>query len=362
MDVKLQRAANIIIVTFGSLALALFIAKYALGALIPIFLGALIASFIHPIAGSISKATKISHNVSAAILILLLFCSMATIAFYTVTRLSLEIKNLIETLSQDKETLNQVVFSFFTKIKNFFGGSSALQHLIAEYILKIGVDLDKILIDTLSSALSSITGYIPSAAVNIAAKIPETLLFIAVTVLSAYYLCCDREKIISFFFSIIPQNIRAKFTDISRKSAKALRGCLKAYFLIMLLTFSELFIGFSILGVGYSLLLALIIAVIDILPVLGTGTVIIPWSLFCLATGDRRLGIGLLILYALTVIIRQIAEPKIIGSSLGLHPLSSLISTYIGIKLFGFSGLFVGPFIATVFSILKSTATAPKKT
>ena len=363
MDVKLHRAADMIIVTFGALASALLFAKYALGALIPIILGALIASFIRPVATPISKASKIPLKVISAILVILIFVSLATIAFYTISRLSLEIKNLIERLSEDKDILNKAINTLLSKPKELFGKSVTLQDLFnSEQLQRIGFDLDSILIEMLTSLLSTLTGYIPSAAVNLATKIPETLLFVIVSVLSAHYLCCDREKILSFLFSIIPQKTKAKITDAVKKSAKALRGCLKAYFLIMLLTFFELFVGFSVLGVNYSLFLALIIALIDIMPILGTGTVIIPWSLFCFATGDRKLGVGLAILYAITLIIRQITEPKIIGSTLGLHPLAALISTYIGIKLFGFSGVFIGPLAATAIGIVMSASGIKKCT
>jgi sporulation integral membrane protein YtvI len=364
MDARLRRAADTIIVTFGALALTCLFVKYAFGALIPIIFGALTASLIHPAAILISKASMLRLKLVSAVLIILLFGSLTTIALYTATHLSLELKALIERLSEDKDLLGRAINSIASKLKNLFGQIPALQNTLSgEVFLNFGIDLDEILINTLKDALSKLTGHIPSAAVNLATKIPEALLFIAVSLLSAYYFCCDREKIVTYVFSIIPRNIRPKARETIKKCTKALRGCLKAYFLIMILTFFELFIGFSLLRVDYSFLLALLISAIDVMPLLGTGTVIIPWSLFCLASGDHRVGIGLLILYAITLIVRQIVEPKIIGSSLGLHPLSALISTYIGIKLLGLAGVIIGPLIAALFGILKSAAsTKPPST
>ena len=111
----------------------------------------------------------------------------------------------------------------------------------------------------------------------------------------------------------------------------------------MLMTFAEVLVGLSILRVRYALLMSLIIAVVDILPILGTGTVLIPWAIFSYVTGDGGLGTGLLILYAIVLILRQLIEPRIVGSSLGLHPLATLASIYLGIKLIGLGGIFIGP-------------------
>jgi predicted PurR-regulated permease PerM len=111
----------------------------------------------------------------------------------------------------------------------------------------------------------------------------------------------------------------------------------------MLLTFSVMLLGFVILGVRYSLLIAVTVAFLDVLPVLGVGTVLVPWSVWSFITGEVRLGVGLVILFVVNEIIRQFAEPKIIGRSFGLHPLVTLILIYVGYSLMGFFGLFLLP-------------------
>jgi sporulation integral membrane protein YtvI len=127
---------------------------------------------------------------------------------------------------------------------------------------------------------------------------------------------------------------------------KTLSGYLKAYLLIMLITFFEVFIGLSILKVNYAFILAIVIAIVDILPVLGTGAVLVPWAILAFIGGNAPLGIGLIVLYGVTLIARQIIEPRIIGSTLGLHPLMTLASVYIGLKLLGLAGIFIGPILA----------------
>ena len=118
----------------------------------------------------------------------------------------------------------------------------------------------------------------------------------------------------------------------------------------MSITFTELFIGFSIIGVGYSLLLAFVTGIIDAFPVLGTGTILIPWALYEMIFGTFRTGLFLIILYAVVTIVRQLIEPKILGPD-RVHPLMTLIAMYAGLKVFGFFGLILGPII---FLMLKN--------
>ena len=115
----------------------------------------------------------------------------------------------------------------------------------------------------------------------------------------------------------------------------------------MLITFAVMLVGLVILRQPYALLLALIIAVLDLLPVIGVGTVLVPWSVYELVLGDTGVGIGLLILFAVHTFIRQFAEPKIVGKNLGVHPIVTLSLLYVGYSLFGFVGLLLVP-IATV--------------
>ena len=114
------------------------------------------------------------------------------------------------------------------------------------------------------------------------------------------------------------------------------------------ITFIELFVGFLILGIDYSFVLAILIAVLDILPVLGTAVVLAPWGIILLLMKNYFLGVGMLILLLIISIVRQIIEPKILGDSFGVHPLVSLITLYIGLKLFGVVGMVLLPMIVMI--------------
>ena len=210
---------------------------------------------------------------------------------------------------------------------------------------QLGLDLDELMLDALGKLMGSLTSALPSAAVGLVVKIPEIILTVAVLLISAFYFCTDKERIGKGISSLMPDTMRSKLPETKKKITRTLTSYLKAYLLIMLLTFCEMFVGLSLLGVNYALLLSVIIAIVDILPILGTGTILIPWALFSFAVSNSKLGIGLLILYAAVSIIRQLIEPKIVGDSLGIHPLATLASIYVGIKLLGFGGIFIGPIV-----------------
>ena len=349
MDTEYRRAANITVIIAGILIFLWLFFKYLFGVAFPFLLAALIAVTISPVAEWISKKTRASQKFVSAFLVLVIFGIIAALLSLAVSRLISEVGNLIDKLSADPELVSR----FFAEMGERLG--FIRRFFESEQIRQLGLDLDKLLLDALGKLMSSMTSALPSAAIGIVAKIPEMLLSVAVLLISAFYFCTDKERIGKGVSSLLPDAMRSKLPETKRKITRTLTSYLKAYLLIMLLTFCEMLVGLSFLGVNYALLLSVIIAIVDVLPILGTGTVLIPWALFSFAVSNSRLGIGLLILYAAVSVIRQFVEPKIVGDSLGIHPLATLASIYVGIKLIGLGGIFVGPIIAlSLKSFMKS--------
>ena len=344
MDNDYRRAANITVIIAGIIAFLWLFFKYALGALIPFVFGALIAALISPAADLISKKTKIPRKAVAATLTLLFFAAIAALIYVAISRLVGELGNLLLRLTEDPEAVSGKLGEIGAILGQKFG---FLRKLFESDALKqLGLDLDRLLPEALSSMVTSLTSALPEAAMGFFVRIPEMLLCVAVILISAFYFSCDREAIFGAFSSLLPDPWQKKLPELKRKVSATLSGYLKAYLLIMLITFCEVFFGLSLLGVNYALIISIIVAIVDILPILGTGTVLIPWSIFAFITSDTRLGIGLLILYGAVLVIRQFLEPKIVGNTLGIHPLATLASIYIGIKLLGFGGIFIGPIAA----------------
>ena len=347
METDYRKAANITVIVAGILLFSWFFFKYALGALIPFLLAAAIAAILSPAAEKLSENLKLPKKLTATVLVLLFFAVLISLAYFAGYRLVAEAGNLLDHLSADPEIISKTLESILEKLSALTSRFGFLNGFFeSDTIQNLGIDLDALFSNALSSLISSITGALPTAAAAILAKIPEFLLFLVVTVIATFYFSTDRDFLSESLSSILPDKWSADLPTLKSKISGALRGYVKAYLLIMLMTFCEIFLGLSVLGVNYAFILSIIIAVVDILPILGAGTVIVPWALFSLLTSNYKLGIGLLIIYAVISIIRQIAEPKIVGTSLGLHPLATLASIYISVKFIGISGILIGPIVA----------------
>ncbi len=347
MDNEYRRAANITITVAGMIALAWLFFKYALGALSPFILAALIAAFIAPVSRKISERTRIPRRLCVAVILIAVFTGVSALLYAGISRLVTELGRLLQRLSENPEIIGDTLDGILDRLTGNGSHFSFLQKIFeSEALSGLGIDIDEVVRDAVGGAVSSLTSALPSAAVALVREIPSAILFIVVLLIAAYYFSSDPGEIGGGLKAFLPEKWQRKLPLIADKLKKTLAGYVKAYFLLMLLTFGEMLIGLSILGVDYAFMLAIIISVVDILPILGTGTVLIPWAIFSFLTSNTPLGVGLLILYAVTLIIRQLAEPKIVGGAIGIHPLATLASVYLGLRFLGFAGIFVGPIVA----------------
>lgn len=197
--------------------------------------------------------------------------------------------------------------------------------------------------------------YLADTLINIFSKLPGVFLFTGVTLISFFYISNDYKTVTRFFTSQFSSKHLKFLSEIKEQFLTTVFGILRAYFILMLMTFLECLAGFSVLGIQYATLLAFITALIDILPILGAGTILIPWGITNLVLGNYRLGLSIISLYVIIIVIRQFAEPKILGGFVGLHPLATIISMYFGIKLAGISGLFLFPLAVVIIKNLNES-------
>ena len=204
----------------------------------------------------------------------------------------------------------------------------------------------------LGSMLSEAVSHLGGLLTSWVGSIPSGLLFLLVTVISLIYFSLDLEKINGFIAGILPCRARQILLHLRENLLKVGLGYLKSYSLIMLITFGEIFLGLVILRVEHSALLALLISFLDVLPVIGVGTILIPWSVIAIITGNHVRGIGLAVLFVIVAIVRQLIEPRIVGKHLNLHPVLTLVLIYVGYSLFGIFGLVSMPVIAVALGAL----------
>ena len=202
----------------------------------------------------------------------------------------------------------------------------------------------EMLLESILSGLKNLISYLSGLAVNLvsglATGIPNLILSLLAMIFSTVFVVGDYERIANFAVANIPENLQKILTNIRIYLTDTLFVVIRSYVLIMLLTFGELSILFSLFGIEHALMKAAIIALLDILPILGTGGIMIPWGVTSLVLGYYKLGLELLLIYGIVTVVRNYVEPKIVGTQLGLHPIITLVSMFIGLRLFGFWGIF----------------------
>ena len=180
-----------------------------------------------------------------------------------------------------------------------------------------------------------------AAAGNLAKQVPSILIGIIMALLSSYFFVAEREQINEWFHRVMPMSVQKRYEMLKRGLVKAVGGYFKAQLKIEVWMYLILLIGLTVLRVDYAFLIALGIAFLDFLPFFGTGTVMVPWAIIKILSADYPMAIGLLIIWGGGQLVRQLIQPKIVGDSVGMEPLPTLILLYIGYKIGGVLGMLV---------------------
>ena len=206
--------------------------------------------------------------------------------------------------------------------------------------------LGRMLTGMIENAVSSLSSKLTTGAASFLMKLPNILFVTLIYILACFYISGDFEGINRFFSSLLPERSAVKFQRIKNKIFRTTVKYFRAYLILLLITFAELLVAFLILKVDYALILAAVIALLDILPAIGVGTVLVPWAVILFFKGDIAMGVSLLVVYLIITVIRQVAEGHIIGSQLGISALATLFSVYVGLRLCGVFGMIIAPLAA----------------
>lgn len=307
-------------------AAAVAIPAVAVRIFLPFLISALLCSAVIPAARGLSRVIPFGERVWRIILLIFSFFGISVILFELSRRLYAEISELLGRFGAGE--LRIVM-------------PDILDGRLAELLSELSVNL----LASLGGALGSLLKTVVSAA-------PSAILFGVSFVMFSIYFCLDHEKILANFSNFMPEGARQRFATIRERVLKALGGFLRAYAVLFAMTFVLSLVGLLILGRKYALTSALVISLVDMLPVLGTGAVLIPWALCSVLTGNIGLGIGLALLWLVITAVRAAAEPRIIGESVGISPIFSLVAAYAGFKLFGVLGMLLAPVAAAVIGEL----------
>lgn len=350
-----KKFAVITMYTAVILAVCYIVFRYLWGALLPFFIAYIFAECFRPVVRYSETHDRFPKRFFVLFVVVLVTIVLAFLVFAVIKRILFEITTLGENLKSVvylMRTDDGYAYDMIERINSYIPFFD-----VRERLWEMRANLDEELLSMTLSFGEKISGDIISFIGSAATFVPKALLGFAVVIISTYYFAVDRVRINCFFLSLFPKDAR-RFLKKGKDALSETAGkYLNAYGLLFLITFSELLVAFLILGLDYSFVLALLISIVDILPVLGTGTVLIPWAIVALLAGKYTLGTGLLITYAVITVIRQILEPKIVGKFIGLSPLASLASMYIGLELMGILGIFLFPIGAIIIKRLFVYAT-----
>lgn len=327
-----------------------------LAAIIGIYLGIELAIFYFPFLIAyivykvvkkpiqfLSKKLRVPKGI-AALLSIILFIGVVGSLLYVL--FAMIVKELV-TLSQDFSYLLPELYTNITTLVSrflyFFNELNLSEQIITSIQNSFFTVTDKIL-TALGNGLNTTVNFLVDAVVSL----PQLLIYVIITILATFFICSDSDYIRESLEKHVPEKWMTKLYNIVNGLIKSLGGYLKAQGIMISITFIELFTFFSFYDMKYALILAITIAIIDALPILGTGTVLIPWAIFNFALGNIKLGIFLVILYLFVLVVRQLLEPRVVASQIGVYPLLTLLAMYTGVKLIGLFGVIVGPIVLII--------------
>lgn len=331
MNMQKKRDFLVTFAYWAIIAAGVYLAfEYLLPISVPFILGILIAYLVV----RISQLLRCSHKLIRIGLTILVYGIIALLITLLVVKGVSTITSIIKWLP---EVYELKLLPFATLIYDWC--VQTIQLLDPALISALEMVLESIL-SSLKNLISSLSGFAVDLVSGVVTGVPSLILSMLAMIFSTVFIVGDYERIADFAAEHIPQFIKKVLLNIRVYLTDTLFVVIRSYALIMLLTFTELSLLFTVFGIEHAVLKAAIIAVLDILPILGTGGIMIPWAIISLVLGHTALGIQLFVIYAIVTVVRNYVEPKIVGTQLGLHPIITLVSMFIGLRLFGFWGLF----------------------
>ena len=316
---------------------------------IPFLIAFIISLIIEPVIRKVMKYTNLTRKVSAIITLIIVFSIIIGLLIWGITSLITEASTILENLNGNVENIGNRISNL---IYNFSFDSIKIPEQIRAILQSS--------LENLIGAGSNIAQKFLTGVVNILTNIPKIIIYIGITIIATYFVCTDKMYILDQMEHHLPRDWVNKFGIKLRKVVSSLGDYLKAEGILILISFSIVLIGLIIfnlsgMNVEYPLVIALLIAFVDALPILGAGTIMLPWAVISAFNGDITLSVSLVIVYVIVIVTRQLIEPKIISSHIGIHPIFTLIAMYTGFKIIGVMGMFLGPIVLIILKNIFET-------
>jgi sporulation integral membrane protein YtvI len=289
---------------------------------------------------------KLSESLASLITTSVFFFVIIVLLFFVITSLASDITQLTKGISNYVASRSNDFYILFDKLQKYFDN-------LDPYIVTNIKNSFASSIATITKTTANIGVLVVGSILKFASSVPYILMVIVFTLIATYFFTTDITKSNNKIISSVFSHETDRITEIFSQMKKMLVGYVKSYALIIFITFLVTFIGFLISGVRYALVLSILSAIFDALPILGMAIVYIPVAAVLFINGKIINGIIVLIFFAIVMIVRQIIEPKLISSNLGLHPVSVIAAIFIGLKANGVAGMFFCMFLVVFYTIFK---------
>ena len=323
------------------LLLVIFVLPRLLGFFMPFVVGWIIAMIANPLVRFFEQKIKIRRKAGSAIVIVAVLALVVCLGYLVIARLISEGAGFIADLPDIWKGLERDLNQVGANLTDFY----------ARFPLEIRENLSVIsekLVQYIGDAINGLSAPTVTAVGNFAKNIPSILIGTIMCLLSSYFFVAEKDNVGKFLRKYLPESFREKWKVLSTSLAGAVGGYFKAQCKIEIWIYLILMIGLWILKVDYALLIALLIAVLDFLPIFGTGAVLWPWAVIELLAGDYRMALSLMIIWGVAQLLRQIIQPKIVGDSIGMPPIPTLFLLFIRYKV----GSVVGIILAVPIGIV----------
>ena len=315
----------------------------------PFLIAFIISLMIEPAIRFLMRKMKLTRKVSSIIIFIIVSIVIVGSLIWGIVSLISEASNLLKDLNEYVEKA-YILFQNFTNNFDFNR-------------IRLPSEINAIIQNSTGGLLNTVSNWIRNALtgiLNVVTSIPSIAIYFVVTITELYLICVDKVYILDQIEHHFPKKWVFKIGTHIRYLIKTLGGYLKAEATLILVSFIISLIGLYILkfakfNIEFPLLIALFIGFVDALPILGSGTVMIPWAIISALNGDLKLGIAIVILFIIMSVIRQFLEPKLVSKHIGTHPIFTLIAMYTGFKFIGIVGMLVGPIILIIIKNLFAT-------
>lgn len=320
--------------------------------LLPLVLGILISILIDPVVSYIERKLDFDRGVITAVVLAAIFCLVGYISLLIVGRFTFELARFIHFLPTQMNKINALIDKFYPYLLNFFA------KIPGDVLAYLKANLNQILY-TITGSLTNLYSYLVNKVGMVPNLFVNILVIIVFVFLFSYFLTKDRDKIIQAVKRLVPEQFHEKVKSVQIELILSFFRLIKAQIILVFISTLITVLGFYILKVEYALTLGIICGVLDIMPLFGPSLIFIPWIIYLIVVGNINLAIGLLVLYIIVLGSRQMLQAKIVGQNLGIDPLLTLLSIYLGINLFGWKGLFIGPLVVVVVRALIHSGIIP---